>query len=66
MSDIRIETAEKLAFTIDEAAVILSCCPKTVRKLCKEGKIRSVALGPRARRIPRSVVQEYISGKTKD
>lgn len=54
---------EKMAYTIEEVAKILSCCPKTVRKLCKEEKIRSVDLGPRAKRIPKAALEDYISGK---
>ena len=54
---------EKLAYTIEDVAVILSCCPKTVRKLCREGKLRSIELGPRTRRIPKSALEEYIGAK---
>ena len=54
---------DKQAYTVQEVAVILSCCTKTVRKLCKEEKIRSVKLGPRARRIPKAALEEYVSGK---
>lgn len=57
---------DKQAYTVQEAAIILSCCQKTVRKLCKEGKIRSVELGPRARRIPKAALDEYINGKCRN
>ena len=54
---------DKQAYTVQEVAIILSCCPKTVRKLCKEGKIRSVELGSRDRRIPKAALDDYINGK---
>lgn len=57
---------EKQAYTVQETAEILSCCQKTVRKLCKEGKIRSITLGPRARRIPRAALEEYIGGECRN
>lgn len=62
MSDV----IEKRAYTVEEVATILSCCTKTVRKLCKEGKLRSVDLGPRAKRIPREALDDYMSGKVEN
>lgn len=59
-------TIEKQAYTVDEVAAMLSCCSKTVRKLCKEGKIRSIELGPRVRRIPKAAIEEYINGQLKN
>jgi len=48
------------AYTVEEVATIIGCHPKTVRKLCAQGKIQSFALGPRIRRIPRSSLEDFI------
>ena len=48
------------AYTVEEVATIIGCHPKTVRKLCAQGKIQSFALGPRIRRIPRSSLEDFM------
>ena len=48
------------AYTIEQVAVILQCHPKTVRKLCAEGRLRSVAIGPRHRRITTAAIQDFL------
>ena len=48
------------AYTVEQVSVILQCHPKTVRKLCAEGRLRSVPLGPRHRRITREALNEFL------
>ena len=50
-------------YTVEEVATILNCHPATVRKLCREEKIKSVSLGPRIRRIPRVSLEEFLGFK---
>ena len=53
------------AYTVEEVATIIGCHPKTVRKLCVQGKIQSFSLGPRVRRIPRSSLEDFMGFKIK-
>ncbi len=44
-------------------ADILCCGKSTVFKLLKEGKLKSVKVGPRITLVPRSSVLEYLGAK---
>lgn len=53
----------RAAYTVEEVAIILGCHPKTVRKLCKEGRLAYVKLGPRCIRIPREALEAFLRGE---
>ncbi len=52
------------AYKVEEVAKLLGCHPKTVRKLCKEGRIQSVKLGPRCARITRQAIEAFLTGQS--
>lgn len=54
-------TIEPAVVTAAQAARYLECHPKTVRKLCRERKIRAVRLGADWR-IPVEALDEFING----
>ncbi len=54
-------TTEPLLLTIGGAAEALSCSSRLVEKLISAGDLKSIRLGKRARRIPRSDLIDYIS-----
>lgn len=51
------------AYTIEQVAVILQCHPKTVSKLCAEGRLHSVMLGPRHRRITQEALDAFFQAR---
>ncbi len=53
---------EPLLLTIGDVAKELSCSTRLVEKLIHSGDLKSVRLGRRARRVPRSAVTDYIDG----
>lgn len=59
MNTMEIEYQMK-ALKVEQVAEILACHPKTVRKLCNEGKLPFVALGPHCKRIPYEVVRDLL------
>ncbi len=54
-------TTEPMLLTIGGAAEALSCSSRLVEKLISAGDLKSIRLGKRARRIPRSDLIDYIS-----
>lgn len=50
--------------TIQEVAGMMKCHHMTVRRMAKDGKLPLVRLGPKANRIPRKAVEEYIKKQT--
>ena len=63
MNMMKVEYQMK-AFKIEQVAEILACHPKTVRKMCNEGKLPFVALGPHCKRIPYEAVRDLLCGKS--
>jgi excisionase family DNA binding protein len=51
---------EPLLLTIADAARQLACSTRLVEKLIYSGDLRSVRLGKRARRVPRTDLTDYI------
>jgi len=52
---------QKMALTVDEAAHVLGVSRSTMFTLLREGRIRSVKLGPQIRRIPRAELDAYLA-----
>lgn len=50
-----------MALTVTAAASALGVSKSTMFTLLREGKIRSVKLGPQIRRIPRSEIEAYLA-----
>lgn len=53
--------AGAVALTVFDAAEALQCNPATVRKLLRNGTLRSVKAG-RLVRIPRTALEEFLAG----
>ena len=54
------ETMERF-YTVSEAAILMHVKPGWVYTLIGEGKLKSVLLPPRSRKIPESAIREYIT-----
>ncbi len=51
---------EKLAYSTNESAALLSVSPKTVRRLIKEGRLHAVRIGSRRLLIPSSSIKRFL------
>lgn len=59
-----VSISEKLGYTTGEAAALLSCSEKTVRRLIKEGRLHAIRIGERRLLVPRSAIIKMLSGIT--
>lgn len=48
--------------TIDEAAEILRCSPRSVHRLVTSGALRAFRIGRRGWRITDAAIEEYMAG----
>lgn len=58
----RPETIEKL-YTIQEAAEILGCHPKSVFRYIREGRLVATKISTRGTRISKSALESFISSR---
>jgi len=61
----RVKSSEKLAYTVKEAAQLLSLSRSLIYELINCGKIRTIKIG-RARRITRDQLEEFVSARVKE
>ncbi len=54
-----IPFAERLVFTIQEAALLLNICEKSVHRLIQRGKLRCIS-SLRHKRIPRAELDRFL------
>lgn len=57
------QPSESLAVDIREAARLMGVGSGTVAGMCRSGELPSIVIGPRHRRILRSSIQEFLSGR---
>lgn len=61
----RIPVKEQLAYTVSEAAALLSLSRSLMYELINAGKIETVRIG-RSRRITRAQLERFVSGLSND
>lgn len=54
------ETEQALCYRYATAARMLDCSTRHIRSLVKRGTLRTVSLGPKARRITRAELVRYV------
>lgn len=55
-----ISISEKLGYTTGEAAALLSCSEKTVRRLIREKRLHAIKIGSRRLLIPRAAILKML------
>ena len=63
MPRIKYPEGSDLAVTVKEAARILGVSEHLIWAMIKSGQLRSVKLGDRLRRVPRTAITELLEGK---
>jgi len=64
VSENTTESAHRL-LSVSEAAEILGVGQETVREWVRSGRLRSILIGRRNRKIPRQAIDEFIASETK-